>query len=110
MISAAEAKKKAQFQRMKVAWDLKIAEIKADANAKDTAVGKIAIAELENIIELVEDEANKPFVPKLSPDQQMSHSNECKIAPQKRERESGVTKDKPLLSSSHSAPTNCCIG
>ena len=27
---------------------LKIAEIKADANAKDTADGKIAIAELEN--------------------------------------------------------------
>ena len=37
---------------------------------------------------MAEDEANTPFVPKLSPDQQMSHSNECKIASQKRERES----------------------
>jgi hypothetical protein len=88
MISAAEAKKKAQFQRMKVAWDAKIAEIKADTNVKDTADRKIAIAELENKIELAKEEANKLFVPKLSPEQQMSHSNECKITSQKRERES----------------------
>ena len=58
----------AQFLRMKVARDLKIAEIKADKAVKNTADGKIAIAELENKIELAEDEANKPFVQKLSPE------------------------------------------
>ena len=89
VIKAAEAKKMAQFLRMKVAWDLKIAEIKADVDAKDTADGKIAIAELENKIELAEDEANKPFVPKLSPEQQLSHSNECKINSQSRQRVRG---------------------
>ena len=86
MIAAAKAKKKAQFQHLKKAWDAKIAEIKADANVKDTADGQIAIAELENKIELAEEEASKPFVPKLSPEQQIMHSNECKLASPKREK------------------------
>ena len=89
VIKAAEAKKKAQFLRMKVAWELKIAEIEADTNVKDTADGKIAIAELENKIELAEDEANKPHVQKLSPEQQLSHSNECKINSQMRQKVRG---------------------
>lgn len=44
MIAAAEAKKKAQFQHMKKAWDAKIAEIKADKAIKDSADGQIVIA------------------------------------------------------------------
>jgi hypothetical protein len=40
MISAAEAKKKAQFQRTKKVWDAKIAKIKADKAIKDTADGR----------------------------------------------------------------------
>ena len=75
VIKAAEAKKKAQFLRMKVAWEAKIAEIEGDVDKKDTADGMIAIAELENKIELAEDEAYKPHVPKLSPEHQLSHCN-----------------------------------
>ena len=89
VIKAAEAKKKAQFLRMKVAWEAKIAEIEGDVDKKDTADGMIAIAELENKIELAEDEAYKPHVPKLSPEQQLSHSNVCKINSQKREKVRG---------------------
>ena len=83
------SQEEAQFLRMKVAWELKIAEIEADTNVKDTADGKIAIAELENKIELAEDEANKTFVLKLSPEQQQTHSNECKINSQTRQRVRG---------------------
>jgi hypothetical protein len=46
MIAAAEAKKKAQFQRMKKAWTAKIDEIKKDKTIKDSTDGQIAIAEL----------------------------------------------------------------
>ena len=89
VIKAAEAKKKAQFQRMKVAWEAKIAEIQSDSTVAATADAQIAIAELENKIELAEEEANKPFVPKLSPEQQLSHSNECKINSQMRQKVKG---------------------
>ena len=68
---------------------MKIAEIEAARPSEDTADGQIAIAELENKIELAEDEANKPHVPKLSPEQQLSHSNVCKINSQKREKVRG---------------------
>jgi hypothetical protein len=63
MIVAAKAKKKAQFQHMKKAWDAKTATINADAAVKDTTDGQIAIAELKNKIELAKEEANKPFLP-----------------------------------------------
>ena len=89
VIKAAEAKKKAQFQRMKNAWDAKIAEIKSDSTVAATADAKIAIAELENKIELAKEEANKPFIPKLTPEQHINHSNECKAASQKREKVRG---------------------
>jgi hypothetical protein len=89
MIAAAETKKKAQFQHLKKAWVAKIAEINNDDKIKDTANGQIAIAELENKIELAEEEANKPVLPKLTPEQQIVHSNDCKLIYQKREKVKG---------------------
>ena len=89
VIKAAEAKKKAQFLRMKVAWEAKIAEIQSDSTIAAKADSQIEIAELENKMELAEEEANKPHVPKLSPEQQLSHSNVCKINSQKREKVRG---------------------
>ena len=89
MIKAAEAKKMAQFLRMKVAWGAKIAEIQSDSTVASTADAQIEIAELENKMELAEEEANKPHVPKLSPEQQLSHSTECKINSQSRQRVRG---------------------
>ena len=89
MIAADEAKKKAQFQSMKKAWTAKIDEIKNDKTIKDTVDGQIAIAELEKKIEMVEEEANKPFQPKLSPEQAIIHLNDCKLVSQKREKLKG---------------------
>jgi crotonobetainyl-CoA:carnitine CoA-transferase CaiB-like acyl-CoA transferase len=64
-IMAAEAKKKAQFQRMKKAWTARIDEIKNDAQLKDTSAGQIEITELENKIKQAEDEANTPPLAKV---------------------------------------------
>jgi hypothetical protein len=89
MIAVAEAKKKAQFQCLKKAWVAKIAEINSDEVIKDTADGQIAIVELENKTELAEEEVNKPVLLKLTPEQQIVHSNNCKLVSQKREKLKG---------------------
>lgn len=40
-------------------------------------------------MELAKEEANKPFLPKLTPEQQLIHSNDCKLVSQKREKLKG---------------------
>jgi hypothetical protein len=53
------------------------------------AKAKLKFAKLENKIEQAEEEANKPYLPKLTPEQQIVHSNNCKLISQKREKVKG---------------------
>jgi hypothetical protein len=77
---------KAQFQHLKKAWNARTTKINNDANVKDTGTGQIEIAELENKIEQAEDMANKPYLSKLTPEQVVVHSNDCKLISQKTEK------------------------
>jgi hypothetical protein len=47
------------------------------------------ISKLENKMEQAEEEANTPYLQKLTPEQQIVHSNNCKLVAQWREKLKG---------------------